>query len=104
MIPVCDAADLCVMHGRTFEMYLHIRTSFINFIFALSIKVCRESSHLFFIQMTLCINKIFFLAAYFIIQDPVKIKKKNTHSVFSVMLMLQMKCATSNISMYHSLK
>lgn len=100
MIPVCDAADLCVMHGRTFEMYLHILTSFINFIFALSIKVCRESSYLFFIQMTLCINKIFFLAAYFIIQDPLKIKKK-THSV---MLMLQMKCATSNISMYHSLK
>lgn len=79
MIPVCDAADLCVMHGRTFEMYLHIRTSFINFTFALSIKVCRESSYLFFIQMTLCINKIFFLAAYFIIQDPLKIKKK-THT------------------------
>lgn len=85
MIPVCDAADLCVMHGRTFEMYLHILTSFINFIFALSIKVCRESSYLFFIQMTLCINKIFFLAAYFIIQDPLKIKKKNTHIVCSLL-------------------
>ena len=103
MIHVCDAADLCVMHGRTFEMYLHIRISFINFIFGLSIKVRRESSYLFFIQMILCIHKIFFLAAYFIIQDPLKIKK-TTQCVFSVMLMLQMKCVTSNISMYHSLK
>lgn len=103
MIHVYDAADLCVMHGRTFEMYLHIRTSFINFIFALSILVCRESSYLIFIQMILCTHQIFFLAAYFIIQDPLKIKK-TTRSVFSVTLILQMKCVTSNISMYHSLK